>query len=249
MRTRPATRRPETPRAAPPTPVPPAADAVATVVARNVHGHRTRRGLTLEALARASGVSKGMLVQIEQAATNPSIATLCRVAAALGVGVARLVEVAEEPVIRVIAPRETATLWRGRPGSEARLLVGSEGAEVTELWDWRLAPGDAYSGLAHPHGCRELLHVLGGELTLVLDSATRRVTEGETVMFRADRPHRYANEAKRPLRFVMVVIEPLATGGDAYAASLGVIDTSSRAEPRKATTVAGRPMASRVKTR
>src|SRR4051812_17924308 len=80
-------------------------------VARRVAELRRARRLSLDGLARLSGVSKGMLVQIENARSNSSIATLCRVAAALGVSVAQLVELGGEDVVRLVAPEEAARLW------------------------------------------------------------------------------------------------------------------------------------------
>lgn len=187
-------------------------DAVGAAVARNLADHRRRRGLSLEQLAQRSGVSKGMLVQIEQGRTNPSIATLCRVANALGVAVARFVEVGEAPTVRLVKAAEAPVLWRGADGGFARLLVGSDAPDCVELWEWRIAPGDAHAGAAHPAGTRELLHVLEGELDLEIDQTRQRVGNGNSVIFRADRPHRYANAGAALLRLIMVVAEP--TPGD-----------------------------------
>jgi transcriptional regulator with XRE-family HTH domain len=180
-------------------------DAIAAAIARTVHALRTRRSWTLDALATRSGVSKGMLVQIEQARTNPSIATLCRIADALGVSVPRLVEVDESPPVRIVRAADAAELWHGLLGSVATLLIGSDQSEV---WDWRIAAGDGYDGAAHPPGSREMLYVLTGSLTLTLGSDTHTIARGDSLVFRADRTHRYANGGKAPLRFIMVVIEP-----------------------------------------
>ena len=186
--------------------------AVGAAVARNLADFRRRRGFSLEQLAQRSGVSKGMLVQIEQGRTNPSIATLCRVANALGVAVARFVEVGEAPTVRLVRASEAPVLWRGAGDGFARLLVGSDAPDCVELWEWRIAPGDAFAGAAHPAGTRELLHVLEGELELDLDQARQRVGGRDSVIFRADRPHRYGNAGDATLRLIMVVAEP--TPGD-----------------------------------
>ncbi|HEX6737829.1 MAG TPA: XRE family transcriptional regulator [Vicinamibacteria bacterium] len=180
---------------------------VSEAIARNVRLFRSARGWSLDQLAARSGVSKGMVVQIERGATNPSIATLCRVAGALGVSMPRLVEVAETPAVRLVRVEEAATLWRSRAGSTARLLVGLNDPDLVEMWDWRLAPGDSYQGEAHPGRSHELLHVLEGVLSLTVDQARHQAREGETLLFRADRPHVYANEGKAPLRFIMTWVE------------------------------------------
>ena len=69
------------------------------------------------AVAKLSGVSKGMLVQIEQGKTNPSIGTLCKIANALGVAVSKFIETSEAPAVRLISPEEATQLWTGRNGS------------------------------------------------------------------------------------------------------------------------------------
>jgi transcriptional regulator with XRE-family HTH domain len=181
---------------------------VPAAVARNLVALRAQRGLSLDQLARAAGVSKGMLVQIEQARTNPSIATLCRIANALGISIARLVEAADAPTVRVVRWDEAPELWRGRGASAARLLFGSEGPEIVEFWEWTIAPGDAHDGVAHPPGAFEILFCLEGSLTLEVGGRSETIAARDTLMFRAERPHRYANQGKRPCRFTMVVVEP-----------------------------------------
>jgi transcriptional regulator with XRE-family HTH domain len=175
-------------------------------VGRNVRSERSRKAWTLDDLAARSGVSKGMLVQVEQARSNPSIATICRLATALGVSVASLVEAPEVPSVKVVRADQAIELWNGAPGSSHRLLVGSGTREQVELWDARLAPGDGYQGEAHPAGTRELLLVIDGELTLEVDGVEYRVPEGGATAFVADRPHAYRNTGEKPLRLSMTVM-------------------------------------------
>src|SRR5258708_7248110 len=101
--------------------------AINSRVARNLRLVRGARDLTLDQLAKKSGVSKGMLVQIEQGRTNPSIATLCRVANALGVAVARFVEVGEAPMVRLRGAGEAAGVWRGGAGRASPPLLWGRG--------------------------------------------------------------------------------------------------------------------------
>ncbi|GGK51440.1 transcriptional regulator [Planomonospora parontospora subsp. parontospora] len=185
-------------------------ETITAAIANNVRAQRAHRQMTLDELAARSGVSRGMLVQVEQGRTNPSINTLTRIADALGVTVARMVEVSDTPVVRVVHPADVVTFAHGR-ASAARLLVGTDAPAILELWDWRLAPGDHHDGDAHPPGTREMLTVLEGELTLTVYGRSHVVGAGGAVVFSADRPHRYANEGEGPLRFVMVVTEPRET--------------------------------------
>lgn len=151
-----------------------------------------------------------MLIQVEQGRTNPSINTLTRIADALGVTVARMVEVSDTPVVQVVHAADVVAFPHGE-ASSARLLVGTDSPSILELWDWRQAPGEHYDGDAHPPGTREMLTVLAGELTLSVHGASHVVRVDDAVVFSADRPHRYANHGDVPLRFTMVVTEPQGT--------------------------------------
>src|ERR1700744_6594112 len=63
-------------------------DALEHRVGVNLARLRAERQLSLDALARASGVSRAMLAQIESARSVPAIKVLCKVASALKVSVA-----------------------------------------------------------------------------------------------------------------------------------------------------------------
>jgi transcriptional regulator with XRE-family HTH domain len=182
--------------------------AVTAAVAGNLRALRTGRGWSLDTLAARSGVSRGILVAVEQARGNPSIATLCRISDALGVALSSLVEVDRARIIKVVLPDQAVPLWHGAPGSTGTLLVGSDPPQHLELWDWRMRAGDGYDGVAHPAGTRELVWVLDGELTLRVGAETAVVPTGAAAVFVADRPHRYANEVSEDLRFAMAVTQP-----------------------------------------
>jgi quercetin dioxygenase-like cupin family protein len=185
----------------------PEPEEVNAAVARNVRAQRTRLAWTLDDLAARSGVSKGMLSQVEQSRTNPSVATICRLATALGVSVASLVEAPEGPSVRVVRADEGVTLWTGgQAQSAAKLMVGSGTSQQVELWDVRMLPGDGYASEGHPSGTRELLLVLDGELTMELDGTAYKVAAGDAIGFVADIPHAYRNLGDAPLRYSLSVI-------------------------------------------
>ena len=183
---------------------------IEAALARNLREWRAKRGWSQAELAARAGLSKGMLVQVEQAQTNPSIATLCKLANALGVALPRLVEVDDEPVVRKVTAGDIAWLWRGKgKKSAAGLVAGIEAPMPVELWDWTIGPKDAYDAIAHPAGTREFIHVLDGDAVVTVDGVQVAAGAGECVVFRADRPHRYASAKGRATRFVMVVVEPV----------------------------------------
>ncbi|MGE3285861.1 MAG: helix-turn-helix domain-containing protein [Pseudonocardia sp.] len=183
-------------------------EEVAAAVGRNVRALRHQRGMTIDTLAAAAGVSRGTVIQVETARGNPSIATLCNLAAALRVGVGSLVEGDSGPRVVVHRGHEAAELWRSAAGSNAVFRIGTDPPDVVELWDWTLQPGDAFDGEAHPTGTVEVLSVTSGRLDLQVGATGHVLEAGDSVMFEAHSPHRYAGVGELPVRFVMVVLQP-----------------------------------------
>ena len=181
---------------------------VAAAVGRSVRALRQQRGMTIDALAAAAGVSRGTVIQIETARGNPSIATLCNLASALRVGVGSLVGGDAAPRVTVRRADRAAPLWSSPAGSTAIFRIGTDPPDVVELWDWTLQPGDAFDGEAHPVGTAEVLSVLDGRLALRVGPSAVELTTGDTVLFEAHAPHRYAGVGDVPVRFTMVVVQP-----------------------------------------
>jgi transcriptional regulator with XRE-family HTH domain len=177
------------------------------IVSSRIRDRRRDQRLSLDRLAALAGVSKGMLVQIEQGQANPSIATLCKVAAALGASVADLVQVAGRHPAEIMPAASPRLLWRGPKGGSATLLVGSAGPDMLELWSWELRPGERYDAPAHPEGTQELLHIARGRLALAFGEISYVIETGGSAVAQTDRPHAYACDGKRPVHFTMVVAE------------------------------------------
>jgi transcriptional regulator with XRE-family HTH domain len=178
------------------------------VIARNVREYRHARGLTLDALAAAAGISRRMLIMIEGGTTNPSVATLDRLGQALGVGFAGLVGLPPPTgEAQVIAPDAMPVIWRGaHPDSAARLAVSLGARGEIEMWNWRIAAGEVYTAGIDPPGTQKLLVVLDGVLTVRLADSLLRVPAGHGARLPGDRPHGYENRDEQPLHFVGAVI-------------------------------------------
>jgi transcriptional regulator with XRE-family HTH domain len=182
------------------------AEEIATAVGRNVRGLRQQRRMTIDGLAAASGLSRGTVIQVESARGNPSIATLCNLAAALQVGVSSLVSAQAAPRVTVRSGADAAALWTSAAGSRALFRIGTDPPDMVELWDWTLQTGDSFAGEAHPRGTSEVLFVLEGQLALQVGDERRVLGVHDTVVFEAHARHRYANESTTPVRFIMVVL-------------------------------------------
>jgi transcriptional regulator with XRE-family HTH domain len=181
-------------------------DGVTAEIAARVRIERAQRRWTLDELAARSGVSRRLLVQIEHADANPSLATLLKLAAAFGVTLTDLIAEKPEPQPVALVPAHDAmTLWSTPAGSSARLLV-SHG--VLELWSWTLAPGDRRASEPHRPGSLELLAVQTGTVALDVGEHHIEIPAGDSAWFEATWPHAYINSSAAAATFTLVVLEP-----------------------------------------
>ncbi|WP_083246055.1 helix-turn-helix domain-containing protein [Pseudomonas sp. TCU-HL1] len=172
-------------------------------VSENVRRLRRAAGLSQEALATAAGVSRRMLVGIEGGDVNVSLATLDRVAAALGVLFPDLVQQPDRPD----RSRINAVAWVGnKPGSRATLLASSATRHEVELWSWSLAPGERYTAEPDAEGWREMIYVIEGSLWVLRGEERQQVDAGDFLVFGSDQSYTYANEGETLVRFVRNVL-------------------------------------------
>ena len=185
---------------------------ITTAVARTLQALRADRGWSLDQLAARSGVSKGVLVALEQGRSNPNLATLARIGDAFGVPVTLLVDMGGEPAIRISSPDASRVLWRGPAGGSGTIIAATDPPWAVELWRWEVMPGEAFGGDAHAPATREMAAVETGTLTLTVAGERHTVQAGQCARFPAGRPHRYSNEGTEPVRLTMVVVVPPAQG-------------------------------------
>ena len=144
------------------------AAALASAIGRRVKLERQGRGWTLDQLADVAGVSRRMVVNVEQGAANPSVAILLRLSDALGIGLPALVEPPQARPVKVTRAGEGAVLWSSEGGGRGLLVAGTQPPDVVELWDWTLAAGDRHASEAHAAGTKELLQVQAGIVTVTV---------------------------------------------------------------------------------
>jgi transcriptional regulator with XRE-family HTH domain len=183
---------------------------ITSALARAVQALRAERGWSLDQLAARSGVSKGVLVAVEQARSNPNLATLARISDAFGVPVTRLLDVTDGQEVRITGPGQARVLWRGPAGGTGTIIAATQPPWAAELWRWTLQPGEAFGGDAHAAATREMAWVEAGALTLTVAGRPYEVGQGRCARFPGSLPHYYANHGTEPVVLTMVVVVPPA---------------------------------------
>lgn len=177
-------------------------------VARILQALRAERGWSLDQLAQRSGVSKGVLVALEQGRSNPNLATLARIGDAFGVPVTRLVDVPDEPAVRVTGADRARVLWRGPSGGTGTIIAATEPPWAVELWRWVLQPGERSGGDPHGPGSKEMIWVESGTITLTVAGRGYQVAAGQCARFPGGEAHSYANEGADPAVMTMIFLVP-----------------------------------------
>ncbi|MEO6603910.1 MAG: XRE family transcriptional regulator [Polyangiaceae bacterium] len=175
------------------------------IVGANLRRLRVKRGLSLERMGKASGVSRAMLGQIELGHSTPTINVVWKIARALDVSFATLItERAATSTALVL--RERAKLLTSQDGSfTSRALFPFDEPRNVEFYELNLAPRSIEEADAHSVGTTENLVVNRGELELTVGGVRHHLGTGDAIFFKADVPHSYRNPGSIVLTMYLVM--------------------------------------------
>ncbi|MBA6059274.1 helix-turn-helix domain-containing protein [Pseudomonas juntendi] len=177
-------------------------------VANNLQRLRTKRQLSLDALARASGVSRAMLAQIESGRSVPSIRVLCKIARALKVSVAAFLDDDACAGVTVLPARDSKRLVSGNGSFISRALYPVDAPQRAEFYELRLSPLGEEHSAGHGPGVRENLVVAQGALEISVNEEKFLLATGDSILFYADQPHCYRNPVDSEVVAYLVVTHP-----------------------------------------
>jgi transcriptional regulator with XRE-family HTH domain len=163
---------------------------------------REQRALSLRALADLTGFSPSFLSQVENGQASPSIASMERIAAALGVTLAEFFRAAEaSPQPAVVRRSERRRLDSG--WSRAHLEALSSGGARLDALLVVLDPGGA-SGAPATAPADEFALVLEGTLIVTVGETEHVLGVDDSISIRAGVGRRWRNESASPVRFLVV---------------------------------------------
>jgi len=177
--------------------------------ARDIGPHiqrlRKERRMTLDDLARASGVSRSMLSQVERGQANPTLATVWALADAFGIGVSELIDQGPERAIEISPASQIPEMRSDDGGCVIRVLSPGDSVGRLEWYELTFRPRSVLASEAHARGSREHLTVLDGTLTVHLEGHHSEVAAGATARYPVDSAHAIENASDRPARALLIV--------------------------------------------
>jgi transcriptional regulator with XRE-family HTH domain len=175
-------------------------------VGERLRSIRQSRRCTLREVADRAGVSESFLSQVERGRSSASIASLRRIAGALGVTVADLFEPTGPPSPRILRRDERPSLAFGVLGR--KLLLTPRPLQQLEVFIGELDVGGSTGTEPYVHGdSEELVVVLAGTVQLELGGDRHELEPGDSIDYRSSTPHRVTNVGN-DVAEVMWIISP-----------------------------------------
>jgi len=185
-------------------------DGIHTRIAQRVRDLRAARGLSLEALAQASGVSRSMISLIERAESSPTAVVLERLAMGLGVSLASLFD-APQPSASPVSRRAEQPQWQDPHSGYLRPNVSPAGVgSPLQIVDVQFPPK---ARVAYETGPREpVVHqqiwVLEGRIEVTVGGTVHKLEAGDCLALVLDQPLSYFNPARQVARYAVVLTSP-----------------------------------------
>jgi len=182
---------------------------ITTLLSRRVRQLREARGLSLEALAERSGVSRSNISLIERAESSPSATVLDKLAAGLGVTLASLFEEerpaqAPSPIARVAEQ----PVWTDPGSGYMRRAVSPPGVSPIQLVDVVFPAGArvAYDDAAREVETHQQVWMIDGEMDVSAAGQQWRLRAGDCLAMRLDGPIVYHNPTERAARYAVALV-------------------------------------------
>ncbi len=185
---------------------------MAPVVGRNLRRLRSQRGLSLEKLSKASGVSRAMLGQIELGQSAPTINVLWKIARALDLPFSALISTQQGAGTRLMRAQQAKRLTSHDGRFMSRALFPFDEPRRVEFYELVLKAHSEEQADAHPPGTTENLVITRGTLELELGAERHTLAAGDAILFEADKPHVYRNVGGEDVTMYLVMT---------YAAQVG----------------------------
>lgn len=167
---------------------------------------RRQQGLTLEALAEASGISKSMISLAERGESSPSAGVLDKLAGALGVPTGVLFLPETQPGGSPVSRASKQPVWRDPDSGYVRRTLSPSGSGAHfMLSEVELPPGAivSYANSERLALVEQQVWVIAGILILDAGGERHSLSAGDCAFMRLGQPTRFANETARPTRYLV----------------------------------------------
>jgi len=177
------------------------------VIAESLKKLRADKKLSLDNVAKLSGVSKSMLGQIERGEVNPTVSTLWKISNGLKISFTQLMSRPESD-IEIVDKHTIQPLIEDNGKVRNYPIFPFDSIRRFEMYSIEFDSGGYLEAEAHPHGTLEFVTVFSGEVSIHLNGKDFVVATGNSMRFKADSPHTYKNFGDGICLLSMVIYYP-----------------------------------------
>jgi transcriptional regulator with XRE-family HTH domain len=183
-------------------------EEIVSLIGPKLRGLRAAQGHSLQQLAALSDVSAAAIHKIERNGMVPTITTLLKLGAALGVPVSYFVAEDEQPPepVQFTPAARRPSVYTPHEGLALAGITGSYRQFQTAAAVATIRPGASSGDKPLQHPGEELVHVVEGVLTFTVGDNAYPLGVGDSLHFGGQVPHHWANETKRPARAIWVAL-------------------------------------------
>jgi len=180
-------------------------DSILNALPSRLKDARKARGLSLDAVANLSGVSRSMVSQIERGESSPTISTLWNLTRALNVDFAGLLDQsAPGDRIEVLKADDVPKIANMGSGCRIAILSPAQDAGAHEVYDISFDAGGSLKSKPHARGATEQLTVLEGSVRVISGAAEAQLSVGDGARYAADVAHEIS-ASDAPARVFLIV--------------------------------------------
>jgi len=180
-------------------------------IASRIRELRATQGLSLDALASKTGVSRSMISVVERGESSPTAAVLEKLAAGLGVTMASLFEAATGAATAAngpVAQLQDQPQWKDPASGYVRRNVSpSDVRQPMQIVEVHFPPG---ARVAFESGTRDTrvyqqIWLLEGAMEITVGTARHQLHEGDCLAMQLDSPTMFRNPTRKPARYAVVI--------------------------------------------
>ncbi len=171
-----------------------------------VAAERAERGWSLAQLAQRAGMSPAAVHKIEKSGMTPTIASLMKIAAALGRSVSFFVEEPATPDVSVVRGDDRTKVYTSKQGLDLRNISGRYGPFLIAGAEAIVEPYADSGPTPMNHPGEELVIVTEGAMVFTVDGQPHELEAGDSIHFRTLLPHSWSNPGEQPARAIWLVV-------------------------------------------
>ncbi len=174
------------------------------IVAQNLKALRETKKLSLDNVAKLTGVSKSMLGQIERGEVNPTITVLWKIANGLKISFTSLLDKSDGD-IEVVKKAEINPLIEDNGNYINYPIFQFDENRRFEVYSIEINPQGTHSSEPHLQGTEEYITVFAGRLRLTVNDSEHELLCGDSIRFKSDVHHSYVNPGDEITKLSMII--------------------------------------------